>query len=268
MARKMNIPIEATEMTSAEGAVMNPTEIPSNGETEKNVQWIQEEFSKIKTRTTQSFRSMGKTKESISNKITNFNMVVIYLKDFGEDMNLCDSLMEKLDENQHTALFNEIRDFAVEIEKHSNTLINFFISLETNRKMRYLDIREDEVKIEEIEKWIDKINSIPYISQKGKNILIGDLQKLRSKLNTQYEKIITSSMGELMGNTLVTLAILFGFVKLIMFFLWDWIGYLLCIAFIGAIYDKYEQLLSVAESRGENEAGGLKLLLGTMICWH
>ena len=141
-------------------------------------------------------------------------------------------------------------------------MIDFFVSLDAKDKMKYLRIEENEIKIEEIDSWIGKVNAIPFLSPKGKKILIDDLEALKGKINSQYEKIMASSIGSLFAHDLLMIVMIYAFFKIITYFLWDWLGYLLCIVCVWGMYKKYEQLSSVAVAKGEFD--GLKMFLGSI----
>lgn len=268
MARKMSTPMEESVVTppaeipvmeqDTENVGQNELQVPSNEET---IKLVIGEFSKIKTIQSQNFYKTSKSniEDSLQRK---FNVVVYYLEEFGNGMNQCDNLMEMLDERQNPELFDEIHKFSVEIEKHYIIVVDFFVSLDAKDKMKYLGIEEDEIKIDEIDSWIEKINAIPYFSPKGKKILINDLEALKGKINSQYEKIMAASVGKLLANDLLMIVMIYVFFKIITYFLWDWVGYLLCIGCVWGMYKKYEQLSSVANAKGETD--GLKVFLGSI----
>ena len=100
------------------------------------------------------------------------------------------------------------------------------------------------------------------LSDKQKNILIGDLNHLLTTFGLSYDQAKEKSMGSAFGSAVLMVVIMYLFVKLVTWILPNWLGVILWGGYIYMIFKKYGQLMSVAKTRGES--GGLKLFLAAV----
>ena len=109
-----------------------------------------------------------------------FRDIIDSFKSYGNCLKACDRYMKNIDIDSEES--KNVLDMSVEVEKKYNNLVEWYLRLPTEIKLKLINEKKSEIKIDKIDFLIREINSIPYFPVNEKRKILESFSELKKKL--------------------------------------------------------------------------------------
>lgn len=172
-----------------------------------------------------------------------FRDIIDSFKSYGNCLKACDRYMNNIDIDSEES--KNILDMSVEVEKKYNNLVEWYLRLPTEVKLKLINEKKSEIKIDKIDFLICEINSIPYFPVNEKRKILESFSELKKEIMEDYARVVTAGFPSLIGGVILELLLLYGFYLVLDYFLWSWLAVVLCSGMFVNNYYKYRQWSSI-----------------------